>query len=61
MKEERLYVGTVLYVRYVLNVLYVLFVLRVLCIFYTERTMAPFPEKPVPDHDNLLPGHRPPH
>lgn len=60
-KRERVYVSSVLYVLYVLTVLYVLFVLRVLCIFHTGRTMAPFPEKPEPDHDIPLPGHRPPH
>jgi hypothetical protein len=27
----------------------------VYCIFYTRRTMAPFPEKPEPDHDTLSP------
>lgn len=60
-KRERVYVSSVLYVLYVLTVLYVLYVLRVLCIFYTRSTMAPFPEKPEPDHDHPLPGHRPPH
>ena len=60
-KRERVYVNSVLYVRYVLTVLYVLAVFCVLCIFYTGRTMAPFPEKPEPDHDHPLPGHRPPH
>lgn len=56
-----MYVGSVLYVQYVLIVLYVLSVFCVLCIFYPGSTMAPFPEKPEPDHDHPLPGHRPPH
>lgn len=60
-KRESVYVSAVLYVRYVSYVLYVLSVLRVLCIFYTRSTMAPSPEKPEPDHDHPLPGHRPPH
>lgn len=46
---------------YVGSVLYVLYVLYVLCIFYTGSTMTPFPERPEPDHDHPLPGHRPPH
>lgn len=56
-----MYTDSVLYVRYVLSVLYVLSVFCVLCIFYTGSTMTPFPEKPEPDHDIPLPGHRPPH
>lgn len=60
-ERESVYVSAVLYVRYVSYVLYVLSVLRVLCIFYTRSTMAPSPEKPEPDHDHPLPGHRPPH
>lgn len=60
-KRERMYVSSVLYVWYVLTVLYVSSVLDILCIFYTRRTMSPFPEKPEPDHDHPLPGHRPSH